>query len=360
MSLIIAEAGVNHNGSIETAFKLIDAASDVGADIVKFQKFNTDLLATLNVDKAHYQKISTNKDISHFTMLKELELSNDEFIKIKDYCRLRGIELLLSVFDSESLNFAIKDLKVNKLKVASGELTNAPLLLQHAQKDCDLIISTGMSNLNEIQDALEVISYGLLNNNPNDEIVNRNDFKKAYESSAGQNILKKNVTLLHCVSEYPANYADLNMLAMLTLKKKFSLNVGFSDHSLGTLAPIVAVSHGATIIEKHFTLDRSMEGPDHKASLIPTEMKQMIQDIKSVKKIIGSEEKTPTIMEKANKDIVGKSIVALTEIKSGDKFTQSNIGAKRPGTGISPYFYWDLIGTESKSDYNKDELIKIE
>jgi N-acetylneuraminate synthase len=360
MSLIIAEAGVNHNGSIETAFKLIDAASDAGADIVKFQKYNTDLLATSNVDKAHYQKITTSKDISHYTMLKNLELSNESFVKIKDYCMSKGIELLLSVFDSESLNFAIEDLKVNKLKVASGELTNAPLLLQHSQKNCELIISTGMSNLNEIQGALEVISFGLLNNNHDDGTISRNNFKEAYESIAGKNELKKFVTLLHCVSEYPTDYADLNMLAMLTLKKKFSLNVGFSDHSLGILAPIVAASHGATIIEKHFTLDRSMEGPDHKASLTPDELKQMIQDVRSVKKIVGSEKKTPTKMEKANKDIVGKSLVALTEIKSGDKLTHSNIGVKRPGTGISPYFYWELIGTESKSDYKKDELIRIE
>ncbi|GKX51182.1 N-acetylneuraminate synthase [Budvicia aquatica] len=355
MTYIIAEAGVNHNGSEELAVQLIEAAHRAGADAVKFQTFKAAKSITIQAAQAEYQVTNTGRKESQLEMVSRLELSYAAHHRLIQQCKDRGIEFLSTAFDEESLNFLVNDLKLTTLKIASGELTNAPFVLKHAHTGCKLIVSTGMATLGEVEMALGVIAYGMTN--PQGSYPNTNDFLAAYASPEGQQALKDNVTLLHCTTEYPAPVEDINLLAMDTMQQSFKLPVGYSDHSKGISIPVVAVARGACIIEKHFTLDRNMEGPDHKASLEPNELMQMVNAIRDVEKALGNGLKKPQASEIKNKLIARKSLVAACAIDKGTVFTPEHFAIKRPGNGMSPYEYWRLLGTQASKSYVSDELI---
>jgi len=355
MTLIIAEAGVNHNGSEQLAFQLVDAAFKAGVDIVKFQTFKAKKLVTASAKQAQYQIENTQKVESQLAMLSRLELSYEFHHDLVKYCNKLGIEFLSTAFDSESLDFLINDLGLETLKIPSGELTNAPLVLQHAQTGADLIVSTGMATLSEVESALGVIAFGYLAQE--DVKPSLDAFQAAYFSEEGKALLKAKVTLLHCTTEYPAPMKDINLKAMDTLAKSFQLAVGYSDHSAGISVPIAAVARGATIIEKHFTLDKNMEGPDHKASLEPDELADMVTGIRNIELAIGDGIKGPRPSEIKNKTIARKSLVAAKDIAVGELFNRENLDIKRPGNGASPYKYWDLLNTKSTKSYLEGEVI---
>jgi N-acetylneuraminate synthase len=355
MTLIIAEAGVNHNGNKDLAIKLINAAYEAGADIVKFQTFKANKLASVEAVQADYQITNTKKQESQLQMLSRLELPYEIHQELIDYCEQLGIEFLSTAFDSDSLKFLVRDLGLKRLKLPSGEITNAPLVLEHAQTGCDLILSTGMATLAEIECSLGVIAFGYMN--PDCATPTKDAFLEAYASKKGQALLKEKVTILHCTTEYPAPMSEINLKAMDTLAKAFELAAGYSDHSEGITIPIAAVARGAVLIEKHFTLDKNMEGPDHKASLEPHELTAMVSAIRQVEVALGGGVKSPTISEVKNKAVARKSLVAATDIALGDYFTEENLTIKRPGIGKSPYDYWELIGTKATKSYKKDGLI---
>ncbi len=350
---IIAEIGVNHNGEEALAYKLIDAAVNAGVDAVKFQTYKSDKLVTKNAKKADYQR-RDNSQQSQFEMLENLELSFESFYRIKSYCDDLGVEFISTAFDNESLNFLVQDLNLNVLKISSSDITNAPLLLEYARTGANLILSTGMSSLGEVESALSVLAYGLINSN---DKQSRESFYAAYCSHAAQTRLKEKVTLLHCTSDYPALYDDINLSAMRTLREAFGLKCGYSDHSIGSLVPVIASSLGACIIEKHFTLDKSLPGPDHAASIEPDEMKDMVDQIRAVSLILGDGIKSPRGPEIDNRSISRRSLVASSEINKNDMFSNENIILKRPGTGRSPMEYWDILGSISQKHYNEDDLI---
>lgn len=355
MTKVIAEAGVNHNGCKDTAFKLIDAAHEAGADIVKFQTFKAQNLVTNDAKLANYQISNINERKSQFEMLRKLELSYEDYLELYKYSNELGIEFLSTAFDSESLKFLVEELCLQRLKIPSGEVTNAPLVLEHARTNCDLIVSSGLTNLSELESVLGVIAFGLTA--PKNCFPSESLFAEAYASEEGQAALRKKVTLLHCTTEYPAPFKDINLSAIETLSKTFKLPVGFSDHSAGISIPLASIPYGVCIIEKHFTLDKNMKGPDHKASIDPIELKIMIDGIRNIEDAIGDGIKRPTMSELKNKDIVRKSLVAEDEIKSGDIFTNKNIAIKRPGLGTSPYKYWEILGKESNKNYSPGDLI---
>lgn len=344
---IIAEAGVNHNGNIDLAYRLIDAASDAKANAVKFQTFVADSLVSKTAKKAEYQLEMTDAQESQHSMLKRLELTQDQFVEIKRYSELKGIDFLSTAFDPESLKFLHQNLKLTTLKIASGELNNAPFILDHARTGCDLIVSTGMANIDDIKKALSVIAYGYLTKD-NKETPCIKDFDQAYSSIDGQRLLLEKVTLLHCTTEYPTPLEEVNLNAIKGIQEQFGLRVGYSDHTQGIFVPIAAAALGAVIIEKHFTLDRSMEGPDHKASLEPDELKAMVMALRSTKIALGSTEKEVTASELVNRDVIRKSIIALKNINKGDVYSEVNIGVMRPGTGLSPFRYWEILGTAAQ------------
>jgi N-acetylneuraminate synthase len=351
-AFVIAEAGVNHNGSIHLAKKLIDSASEAGADAVKFQTFKTELLVSINAPKADYQIQTTNSDESQYLMLKKLELSEEDHFILMDYCKNKNIQFLSTPFDYSSLRFLVDKLDLPIIKISSGELTNAPFLLQVARTKKKVILSTGMSSLEEITRALGVLTYGYLYDYfPNHD----EDFFEVFLK--GKEVLKEKVTILHCTSEYPTPLEEVNLRAMDTLKETFDLKVGLSDHTPGIIVPLAAIGRDAHVIEKHFTLDKTLPGPDHKASLEPGELKNMIEGIRQIEKALGSAEKQPTTSEEKNKDVARKSLVAFRSIKKGETFTEDNISIKRPGTGLSPFRYWDMIGKIADRDYKEDELL---
>jgi len=354
MTLIIAEAGVNHNGSDELAYALVDAAYQAGADIVKFQTFKAKNIVTEEAEQAEYQVTNSGQKESQFSMLKRLELSYDTHHKLVKYCHDLGIEFLSTAFDSESLNYLVNDLGITRLKLPSGEITNAPLVLEHARTDCDLIVSTGMATLSEIEQVLSVIAFGYLNksDSPTDELL-----QAAYFSDEGKRLLKQKVTLLHCTTEYPAPYSDINLNAMDTMADSFKLAVGYSDHSEGITVPIAAVAKGAVLIEKHFTVDKSLPGPDHKASLDPAELKAMVEGIRTVEQVLGDGIKGPRASEVKNKAVARKSLVAAKDIAVGEAFSESNLAVKRPGSGINPIHFWRYLGSQSKQSYKAGDLI---
>jgi N,N'-diacetyllegionaminate synthase len=331
-TFIIAEAGVNHNGNIEIAKKMIEVAKECGADAIKFQTFKAEKVISRYAPKAEYQKQTTGETDSQLEMVKKLELSFDDFIVLKEYCDKLNIMFLSTPFDFESIDF-LNDLGLEIFKIPSGEITNLPYLEKIGKLGKKVILSTGMADLGEIEDALDILI------------------------SCGTK--KENITVLHCNTEYPTPYEDVNLLAMLTIKEAFKVKVGYSDHTLGIEIPIAAVALGASVIEKHFTLDKNMEGPDHKASLEPHELKAMIDAIVNIEKALGNGMKKPSKSELKNKDIVRKSIVAIREIKKGEIFTEDNITVKRPGTGISPMRWYEVLGKVAPKDYKEDELIKI-
>lgn len=355
MTLIIAEAGVNHNGNPELARELIKAASDAGADIVKFQTFKADKLVTKEAQQANYQTENTGKKESQYDMLKRLELPPELHYELVTYCNKLGIEFLSTAFDDESLSFLVNDLGLKRLKVPSGEITNAPFLLAHARTQCDLVVSTGMATLAEIETALAIIAFGYLDKTTEKPALT--DFEAAYASSEGQRVLQDKVTILHCTTEYPAPFDEINLNAMDTIHQAFKLPVGYSDHSDGIIIPIAAAAKGARIIEKHFTLDRHLEGPDHKASLEPEQLKQMVTSIRTVEKALGDGIKRPTKSEINNKPIARRSLVAARRLKAGQVITKEDIAVKRPGGGLSPIYYWHIQGKICKQNYEAGELI---
>ncbi|WP_434357282.1 N-acetylneuraminate synthase [Parasalinivibrio latis] len=355
MTLIIAEAGVNHNGEEKLAFALVDAAYEAGADIVKFQTFKAKNLVTAQAIQADYQVANTQRQESQLAMLSRLELSYEAHQALVTHCESLGIEFLSTAFDSESLDFLVNDLGLKRLKLPSGELTNAPLVLQHARTQCDLIVSTGMATLSEIEMALGVIAFGYIGGT--DVEPSLLAFQEAYVSEEGQKALKEKVTVLHCTTEYPAPMNEINLRAMDTLAKAFELPAGYSDHSEGITIPVAAVARGAVLIEKHFTLDKNMEGPDHKASLEPHELAEMVKAVRQVERALGSGVKSPTVSEVKNKSVARKSLVAASAIGAGELLTVSNVTIKRPGSGMSPYRYWDIIGSPASQAYQAGDLL---
>ena len=326
--LIIAEAGVNHNGSVDLARKLIDVAKESGADCIKFQTFNSRNLVSHNAQKAEYQRLTTG-DSSQQDMLEKLELCYDEFLELKVYCDQVGICFLSTPFDFESINF-LNSINMPFWKVPSGEVTNMPYLEAIGKTGKPVLMSTGMCELSEIETAINVLKQ------------------------SGTSEIK----LLHCNTEYPTPFEDVNLKAMQTMRDVFGVEVGYSDHTKGIEVPIAAVALGATVVEKHFTLDRKMKGPDHEASLEPDELSAMVSSIRHIEKALGTGEKTPSPSEKKNIAVARKSIVAKTKIKAGEILTEDNITVKRPGTGLSPMLWHEVLGTKAVHDFEEDELIE--
>ncbi len=326
---IIAEAGVNHNGDINLAKKLIDVAVEAGVDAVKFQTWKTELLVTKAASQAEYQTKNTQIEESQYDMLKRLELSYDEFRELKKYCDNKNIMFLSTPDEFESADFLVELQDI--FKIGSGELTNLPYLRHIGKLGKKVILSTGMANIGEIEDALNVLM------------------------KAGTK--KENITVLHANTMYPTPMEDVNLKAMQTIACTFGIDVGYSDHTLGIEVPIAAVAMGAKVIEKHYTLDKNMEGPDHKASLEPKELKAMVEAIRNIEKSLGSGIKEASSSEKPNMEVVRKSIVAAREIKKGEVFTEDNLTVKRPANGISPMRWDEVIGTVAQKDYKMDEQL---
>lgn len=329
-TFIIAEAGVNHNGNLDIAKKMVDVAVDSGADAIKFQTFKAEKIVTDTTPKAKYQIDNMGTSESQFEMLRKLELSIEAHKELFSYCKKKNIIFMSTPFDEESADM-LDNLGINIFKIPSGEITNKPLIQHIAKKNKPIILSTGMSYLGEIEDALNVLTKS--------------------------GTPKENIIVLHCNTEYPTPFEDVNLNAMLTIRDAFKVKVGYSDHTSGIEVPIAAVALGAYVIEKHFTLDKNLPGPDHKASLEPKELKTMVEAIRNIEKALGDGVKKPSPSELKNKMIVRKSIVAAKPIKDSEIFTADNLTVKRPGTGISPMRWDEIIETKTKRDYQEDELI---
>lgn len=328
--LIIAEAGVNHNGDIETAKKLVDAAAAAGADIIKFQTFRAERLVRRDAKKAAYQLETTDAGESQYEMLKKLELTEEMHHILMEYCREKNIEFLSTPFDIESMRF-LDRLGISMLKLPSGEITNYPYLREAGWMGKRIILSTGMSTLEEASQAIAVLR----------------------EHGA------QDITVLHCNTEYPTPMKDVNLNAMITMREQLGVDVGYSDHTVGIEIPIAAAALGAKVIEKHFTLDRTMAGPDHKASLEPRELKAMVDAVRNIEAALGDGQKRVSQSEAANRALVRKSITAAVDIKKGEPFTENNLTTKRPGTGISPMLWESVLGQRAVRDFLADEQIEI-
>jgi N-acetylneuraminate synthase len=353
-TLIIAEAGVNHNGSRELGYRLIDAAVDAGADVVKFQSFRADALATAAAPKAAYQKETTGEAQSQYAMLKALEMSEDMHRALQAHAHGRGIEFLSTPFDEGGVDL-LQSLALKRLKLPSGELTNGPFLLHAARAGLPLILSSGMATMAEVETALGVIAFGLTA--PADAPASRTAFDAAYRSERGQQMLRSQVTVLHCTTQYPAPDSSANLLAIPAMQKALGVPIGYSDHTEGIAVSIAAVALGACMIEKHLTLDKTMEGPDHRASAEPDEMAAMVAAIRSVERALGDGIKAPQAAELANIPIARKSLVARHSLPEGHTITAGDLTAKRPGSGVSPMAFWDLVGTPTKKPLSPDEQI---
>ena len=330
--LIIAEAGVNHNGDLELAKSLVDAAANAGADLVKFQSFSAERLATVSAPKADYQNQTTDQKQSQFAMLQQLELSPQMHEQLITHCAKQGIGFFSTGFDTQSVDY-LASLGAVRFKIPSGEITNLPYLRHVGGFGKPLILSTGMATLGEIEAALDALGI------------------------AGTP--RSQITVLHCNTEYPTPVQDVNLLAMTRIRDAFGVAVGYSDHTAGIEVPIAAVALGATVIEKHLTLDRNLPGPDHKASLEPDEFAAMVRAIRNIEQAMGDGIKRPSPSEAQNKPSVRKSLVAAKPIKAGERFTSDNLTAKRPGTGISPMRWDDVLGRTASRDYGVDELIEL-
>ncbi len=350
---IIAEVGVNHNGFLEMAKQLVDVAKESGADAVKFQTFKAENLVTQYAQQADYQIENLGEASSQFAMLKQLELSFEEFTTLQQYCMEKDIEFLSTPFDFESVDFLFDNLNIQVAKIPSGELTNAPFIYYIATKRKPIILSTGMATIEDIHEALSFIAYGLANKRD----MNREQIRSFYQTIEAKELLAKYVTILHCTTEYPAPFETINLNAMRTLQEIFQVKIGLSDHSEGIAISTAAVAMGATVIEKHFTLDKTLEGPDHIASLEPGELRAMVQQVRQVEQALGDGIKQPGAIELKNRPAARKSLVAAKDIQAGDEFTVDNITTKRPGSGISPANYWSYVGRMAKKSYKKDELL---
>jgi len=331
-TLIIAEAGVNHNGDLDLARRLVDVAAEAGADLVKFQTFSADRLVTSHAKKADYQNQTTDADESQYTMIRRLELTRDMHEALIAHCNSCGIRFFSTGFDPESIDMLV-DMGLEVFKIPSGEITNLPYLRHVGRYGKPVILSTGMATLGEIEAALEVLEQA---GAPRDRI-----------------------TVLHCNTEYPTPMSDVNLRAMLTIRNAFDVAIGYSDHTSGIEVAIAAVALGATVIEKHFTLDRNLPGPDHKASLEPKELKAMVTAIRNIEQALGDGIKRPSASEAKNKPIVRKSLVAARAIQAGEVFSESNLMAKRPGTGLSAMSWDEVMGRKAPRDFAPDELIEL-
>jgi N,N'-diacetyllegionaminate synthase len=331
-ALIIAEAGVNHNGDMSLARQLIDVAADAGADMVKFQTFNADRLVTVHAAKADYQSQASGDGESQHAMLRRLELTADMHVALIAHCKSRGIQFFSTGFDEKSVDF-LEQLGLTRFKIPSGEMTNLPYLRHVGRYGKPVILSSGMATLGEIEAALGVLD------------------------AAGTP--RERVTVLHCNTEYPTPMADVNLRAMLTIGEAFGVEIGYSDHTLGIEVAIAAAALGASVIEKHFTLDRRLPGPDHKASLEPPELKAMIAAIRNIERALGDGIKRPTASESKNKPIARKSLVAAVPIRAGEIFNPANLAVKRPGTGLSPMRWDEVVGRTASRDFSPDELIEL-
>ena len=351
---IIAEAGVNHNGATDLAFQLVDAAVAAGANIIKFQTFTAEKVVTPDAPKAAYQKETTGREESQLDMLRTLELSADAHRELFAYCQVRGIEFLSTPFDADNVDL-LTGLGVARIKIPSGDITNGPLLLKAGQTGLPLIISTGMATLPEIEAALGLAVLGNLG--ATDKDLRPESFSSALHSKAGQTYLQDKVTLLHCTTEYPAPFEDVNLRAMATMAEAFGLPVGYSDHTLGLAVAIAAAARGAVVIEKHFTMDRSLPGPDHRASLEPAELAELVRCVREVEKALGSSAKAPSRRETENSAVIRKSIVAAADIAPGEVMAPGNLAVMRPGTGRSPMEYWSLLGEPAARPYKRYEAI---
>lgn len=327
---IIAEAGVNHNGNVEIAKKMVGVAKESGVDAIKFQTFLAEKVVTIRSLKAEYQKKGITDGESQLEMLKKFQLSQDEFILLKTYCKQMEIDFLSTPFDLESVDFLFQ-MGISQWKIPSGEITNLPYLIKIAETKLPIILSTGMATLDEVAEAVAIL--------------------KKYGGTE--------ITLLHCTTEYPAPFDEVNLKAMLTMRDEFKLPIGYSDHTMGIEIPIAAVAMGATIIEKHFTLDRTMDGPDHRASLEPDELEQMVCAIRHVEKAMGDGIKQTTQSEKKNIHVARKSIVAKNSISKGDLLTEENLTVKRPGNGISPMKWFEVLGSKALRNFEEDERIEV-
>ncbi|MDR3355421.1 MAG: N-acetylneuraminate synthase [Synergistaceae bacterium] len=354
--LIIAEAGVNHNGSPDMALKMVDAASEAGADVIKFQTFRAEALASSRAVKADYQISATGDGGSQLDMLRGYELSEGDHRAIIDRCAKRGIEFMSTPFDTESVDLLVS-LGTARLKIPSGEITNWPLIWKIGGTGKPVIMSTGMSSVCEIRDALGVFLLGALR----PEITpSKEEAEKVFASRDGQDYLRDNAVLLHCTTQYPAPLGEVNLRAMDALADEFHLPVGYSDHTEGIIVSIAAAARGAAVIEKHFTLDKNLPGPDHRASAALCELVEMVAGIRAVERALGEREKFPTKGETANRTVVRKSLTALKPIRAGETFTAENLGVKRPGDGIAPSEYWRYIGLASFRNYDEDERIEAQ
>ena len=356
-TFIIAEAGVNHNGDLSLAKQLIDVAADSGADAVKFQTFRTEQVVSRNAPKAEYQTRTTDQTESQFEMIRKLELTEADHGELMAHAKARGIAFLSTPFDVPSLHLLTKRFGLQTIKIPSGEITNAPFLLAIARAAKAVIVSTGMSTLAEVEAALGVLAFGFTRLTT--ALPQRGDFAQAFASEAGQQALSDRVTLLHCTTEYPAPFSEVSLLAMDTLAAAFGLPVGYSDHTLGIHISLAAVARGARVIEKHVTLDRNLAGPDHKASLEPNELREMVRQIREVEPALGDGIKRPSASEWKNRDVARKSLVAARAIQVGEVFTEENLTCKRPGMGVSPFAYWQTLGQTARRSYNADEALDV-
>ena len=352
---VIAEAGVNHNGALETALGLVEAAAQAGADIVKFQTFKAEALAAARAPKAAYQARETGSEQTQLEMLRALELPQAHHHELARACESAGIEFLSTAFDGESLKFLVGEMGIKRIKIPSGELTNAPLVLEAARSGLPMILSTGMATLGDVETALGVVAFGMIGGN---DAPGRRAFEAAYASQQGRDALRDKVTVLHCTTDYPTPPDAVNMRAMATMGRAFGVRMGYSDHTAGLAVPVLAVGQGATLIEKHFTLDRSMPGPDHKASLEPDDLASMIAMIREAQAALGSEVKAPGEAERKNIVVARKSLVAARPIARGDIFSDDNLTVKRPGGGRAPLDFWSLLGEAASRDYAVDEAIE--
>jgi N-acetylneuraminate synthase len=350
-TFIIGEAGVNHNGSIELAKELIDVAVFAGADAVKFQTFRASELLVPDAPKAPYQNKTVGIEKTQFNMIQELELSEQDHFVLHQYCKSKNIQFLSTPFDLISLEFLIKKLNLKIIKISSGDLTNAPFLLEVARRAEKVILSTGMSTLSEVEAALGVLAYGFLGWTRQPGVAS---FIDAFSCQEGLLVLRERVTLLHCTTEYPAPCSEVNLAAVQTMASAFGLPVGYSDHTTGIHIPIAAVARGSVLIEKHFTMDRRLPGPDHQASIEPNEFRDMISMIRDIEMAIGDGIKRPTDSEIANRSVARKSLVCAKNIMCGENFS---LACKRPALGVSPYEFWNLSAKNATRDYIENEAV---
>tara|TARA_R110002073_G_scaffold74100_2_gene181046 strand:+ start:35821 stop:36951 length:1131 start_codon:yes stop_codon:yes gene_type:complete len=353
---VIAEAGVNHNGDLDLARQLVDAAAEAGADVVKFQTFRADALVTKTAPKAAYQARNTSETETQHQMLTRLELSMEAHRALLQYCNDRGIAFLSSPFDIGSLHFLTQELGLTTIKLGSGELTNAPLLIEAARSGCSLILSTGMSTLGDVEQALGVLAFAM---DPTAKDPGSEAFLQATQNTSAWQAMRKRVTLLHCTTQYPAPISSTNLRAMVTIRDAFGLQVGYSDHTEGISMSVAAAAMGATVIEKHITLDKTLPGPDHRASADPGEFRSLVAGVREVELGLGSGIKQPAEAEMANRSVARKSLRAAREISAGATLNADDIIVARPGDGISPMRYWSALGTISKRDYQPGDPLEL-